>query len=189
MAFPRGPLASLVRFALLTLVGVCPGAFAQEPAVQDEDAIQLDQTIQVLKDEATQLEAEVQAARQTYLYPPNSRLAVYLSNGTPNFLLERVTISVNGNNPSVHEYDEFSSRALLVEGALQELLLTNIERGAHRMKLTVFGAYPNGEPISAQHELAFDKRFEASEFEIEIVPGKRGGPPAFRVREWRQAGQ
>lgn len=189
MAFLRGPSAPLVRCVLATLLGLSSSAFALEPVAPDEDAIKLDQTIQVLKDEATQLEGDAQAARRKHLFPPSSSVAIYLSNSVRNLLLEEVRLSIDGGEPIVHRYDPFSSRALLVDGALQELALINVERGRHEIELNLSGELAKGDRLNSTYTAIFDKRFDANEIELEILPGKRGGPPAFRVREWRRAGQ
>lgn len=187
MAHFRGSMAPLVRCVLLMLLGCSAAAMATGPGVADDEAIKLDQTIQALKDEATQLQRDAQVARRAFLYPPETRLAVYLSNSVSNLLLKEVQISVDGGKPTIHTYDPISSRALLVDGALQQLALTNINAGAHRLELRYSGEYGSGEATEGRFEAAFDKTLEASEIEIEIVRGSRKGPPAFRVREWKAA--
>ena len=187
MALFRGPTATLVRCALLLLAGLSTAVLAVEPTAPDEEAIKLDQAIQVLKDEATQFQSDAESARKAYLFPAERRLTVYLSNSVDNLLLEEITLKIDDGEAIVHTYDEFSSRALLVDGSLQQLVMKNIERGPHRLEISFTGEYAKGGAVGGNHEAAFDKRFDASEIEIEILPGKRRGPPAFRVREWRQA--
>lgn len=175
------------------MLGVAMTAHALESAAPDEAALNLDQAVQALKDEATQFNRDAQAAVDTFLYPPHSRLSIYVSNDIPNLLLTEITVSVDAGVPVTYRYDEIDSRALLVDNALQRLVHTNVSRGAHRIKVSYAGQYADGgadgQPIGGQYEAVFDKGLEAAEVELELLRGARKGAPSFRVREWRAVAQ
>ena len=186
MPLYRGSMAPLVRCIPALLVGFTASVFAVEPLAPDEDAIKLDQAVQVLKDEATLFQGDAQVARMAYLFPPESRLTVYLSNSLDDLLVEKVSLRIDDREPIEHEYDDFSSRALLVDGALQQIALMNIDRGAHQLEIKVSGRYAKDESdVEASFVAGFNKLLGASDIEIELVKGKRRGPPVIEMREWR----
>lgn len=175
--------------ALALTVGVVTSAPALEPAPPDEEGIELDQAIQVLKEEATLLQRDADLARDALLHPPESRLSVYLSNKVPGLLIEETVLSVDGTVAAKHVYDELASRALLQKGALQRIEHRNIQSGPHRLRLTYKGTNTKGEPVSGKYEAAFGKSLDASELEIQILPGGRKSPPTLKLREWAAAPQ
>lgn len=193
MLFPRGPKALRHVAACALMAGVALTAHALEPVAPDEAALNLDQAVQALKDEATQFNRDAQMAEDTFLYPPHSRLSIYVSNDIPNLLLTEISIAIDADAPIVYRYDEIDSRALLKDNALQRLVHTNVSRGAHRIKVSYAGQYTEADagadPVSGRYEAVFDKGIEAAEIELELLRGARKGAPGFRVREWRAAEQ
>tara|TARA_R110000787_G_scaffold55454_1_gene128052 strand:- start:17202 stop:17771 length:570 start_codon:yes stop_codon:yes gene_type:complete len=189
MHFRPGFLAMIKLCVCAMVVGVATSAAAFEPVAPDEEGIQIDQAVQALKEEATLLERDANLARNAFLFPPETRLSVYLSNKVRNLLLHEVSLSIDGGAPVVHKYDEYSSRALLEKNALQRIEHTNVNNGPHRLVLTYSGETPDGEKISGRHEAAFDKTLDPSEIEIQILPGGRKALPAMGVRQWKAASQ
>lgn len=163
---------------------------ALEPVAPDEAALNLDQAVQALKDEATQFNRDAQIAEDAFLYPPHSRLSIYVSNSIANLLLTEISVSIDAGKPISYRYDEFDARALLEDNALQRLVHTNVSRGPHRITVSYAGQFVDSDgtdPISGSYEAVFDKGLDAAELEVEILRGARKGPPGLRVREWRAA--
>jgi len=90
-----------------------------------------------------------------------------------------------------YHYGDNDSRALLVEGALQRLLITNVERGSHRLRVSYKGNYVVGDkeplPVTGQFEAVFTKDLEAAEVELQIFRGRNKTEPAMKLKEWRAA--
>lgn len=174
-------------------MGAAAAAQAVEPVASAEAALNLDQAVQALKDEVTQFNRDAQAAEDAFLYPPHSRLSIYVSNRIRNLLLTEITVGIDAEAPVTYRYDEFDARALLKADALQRLVHTNVSRGPHRIKVSYAGQFvdakDNADPVSGRYEAVFDKGLAAAELELEILRGARKGAPSLRVREWRAAEQ
>jgi hypothetical protein len=155
----------------------------------NDDAVTVDQTIQALKDEFVLLQTDMQRAEDEYLYPPVTRVSVFLGNEVSGFLLKEIRVSVGGAQPVTYQYDEYSSRALLRRGAAQRLARLNLPRGTHRIKADFVGQWIQAEegeaPITGQAEFNFQKDLDPADIELRIVKGPRRSGPALQLREWR----
>lgn len=181
--------------SLCALVGVCLWAtfvhaqVVPEPQPPDEEAITLDQTTQALKDELVQFNRDAQLAEDEFLYPPHTRLSVYVSNQVEGFLLQEVRVAIDDGEPLVYTYDEHDSRALLGKDALQRLIQVNVDRGAHRVKADFRGQRVDAEegdpPLIGNHEAIIDKTLDPAEVELQIVANSRRRHPMMQVKEWR----
>ncbi|MGQ0619110.1 MAG: hypothetical protein ACT4QA_04190 [Panacagrimonas sp.] len=180
---------------LCALAGLCLSAtvaYAQgvpEPQPPDEEAITFDQATQTLKDELVQFNRDAQLAEDEFLYPPHSRLSVYISNSVEGFLLQEVRVVIDDGAPLVYTYDDRDSRALLKKNALQRLVHVNVERGAHRIKADFRGqrvdAKEGDPPLIGNHEAIIDKTVDPAEVELQVVTNKRRRHPMMQVKEWR----
>lgn len=182
-------LRPLCAFALLAVTAL--DARAVEPAPADEGAITLDQTIQAVKDETVQFNRDALMAEEAFLFPPQTRLAVYVSNSAKNVLLTDISVTLDDKSPVVYRYGDKDSRALLVKGALQRLILDNVERGTRRLRVSYNGNYVSGddtpEPVSGQFEAMFTKGLESAEIELALEKGRRKTEPVMKLKEWRAA--
>ncbi|WP_420465055.1 hypothetical protein [Panacagrimonas sp.] len=164
-------------------------ALAVGPASPDEGAIELDLAIQALKDEVIELNRDAQLAEETHLYPPETRLSVYVSTRLPNLLLQEVSLSVDNGAPIVYRYDDRDARALLATDALQRLARLNVERGNHGIKVVFAGQFveEKKEPVAVAGEFVgtFEKGIEPAEVEVQIVAGARRNEPDVRLRQWK----
>jgi hypothetical protein len=161
------------------------------PAVE-QSAIDVDQTVQALKDEMVQFNRDASAAEDEFLYPPESRLSVYVSNAIPNLQLKQVTVQVDETAPVTVTYDEDAAHSMIAKDALQRVLRSNIARGGHRLKASFAGqmgdAKQGADPVTGTYEALFDKGVDPVEIELEIGKGKRRGSTiAMQIKEWRAA--
>lgn len=155
-----------------------------------DTAISIDQTIQALKDEVVLFQRDAILAEDQYLYPAFSRVTVFVSNEIPGLLLKELSVSIDGQPPVVHQYDEVTSRALLREASTQRLLRINLPRGQHKVRAQFVGhmvkSKEGEDPISASGEFDFLKDVEPAELELRITKGsRRRSSPALQIREWR----
>lgn len=184
-------MASRCFCACVLAAGTVAGAQAAQPAAVDEGAIALDQAVQALKDEAVQFNRDALIAEEAFLYPPQTRLSVYLSNKLPNLLLSQVVVTVDNRPPVTYRYGDKDSRALLKAGALQRLVLTNVDRGIHRLQVQYSGQFMDGntktEPLDGQFEAKFDKGLESAEIELQLQRARGRHTAAMSLKEWRAA--
>lgn len=182
-------LRPLCVFALLAVTAM--GARAVEPAPADEGAITLDQTVQAVKDETVQFNRDALMAEEAFLFPPQTRLSVYVSTRLKNVLLTDINVILDDAEPVIYRYGDKDSRALLVKGALQRLLMTNVERGPHRLRVSFNGNYVSGddepEPLGGKFEAVFTKGLEPVEVELELQRGSSRTEPVMKLKEWRAA--
>lgn len=175
--------------ACVVLLALAGPAHAIGPESPDEGAIELDLAIQALKDEVVQLNRDAQLAEETHLYPPETRLSVYVSTTIPNLLLEQIQIAVDNEAPVTYRYQERDARALLAPDALQRLARLNVGRGGHQIRVQFSGALvtPKGEatPVVGSFDDVVDKGVAAAEIELQIVQARRGGDPTVRLKQWK----
>lgn len=185
----RGRTALRQLCVCALLAGVAWGAHAAEPAAPDEGALNLDQAVQSLKDEAIQFNRDALMAEEAFLYPPQTRVSVYVSNKIRNALLSSITVTLDDAPPVSYTYGEIDSRALVADGAMQRLVLTNLPRGAHRIQVAFNGRYMDGDEqtgeFAERYEAVFDKGLDPAELELQILKGSRKGAPAMKLKEWR----
>ena len=185
----RMALSHLCICALLG--GIASAVHALEPSAPDDAGIALDQKVQAFKDEAIQFHRDALMAEEAALYPPQTRVSVYVSNTQRNLLLEKISVTLDDRQPIVYTYGEIDSRALLVDNALQRLVMTNMDRGQHRVRVSYNGNYVEGddepEPASGSFEAVFDKGLDAAEIELQLVRGKSRTEPAMKLKNWRAA--
>lgn len=173
------------------LGGVATMVHGVEPTAPDDAGIALDQNVQAFKDEVVQFHRDALMAEEAFLYPPQTRVSVYLGTTQRNLLMQSISVTLGDQAPVTYNYGEVDSRALLVEGALQRLVLTNLDRGQHRLRVSYNGNYVEGddepEPFSGDFEAVFDKGLDAVELELQLVRGKRRSEPAMKLKHWRAA--
>jgi hypothetical protein len=185
----RMALSQLCVCALLG--GVASTVRALEPTAPDDAGIQLDQNVQAFKDEVIQFNRDALMAEEAFLYPPQTRVSVYLSTTQRNLLLDSISVILDDQAPVTYKYGDVDSRALLVENALQRLILTNLGRGQHRLRVSYTGNYVEGddepEPAAGTFEAVFEKGLDAAEIELQLVRGESRTEPAMKLKHWRAA--
>lgn len=184
-------MASRMLGACVLTLSIVPGAGAVEPAAIDEGAVALDQTVQALKDEVIQFNRDALMAEEAFLYPPASRLSVYVSNPLQNLLLMRIDLVVDDRAPVTYQYGERDARALLAPGALQRLVLTNVDRGAHRLRVTYSGQLMDGDEkldiVADKYEVLIDKGADGADIELLLQRGGNRRSAVMTHKEWRAA--
>jgi hypothetical protein len=187
--FGRMALSHLCVCALLG--GVATTVHALEPTAPDDAGIALDQNVQAFKDEVIQFHRDALMAEEAFLFPPQTRVSIYLSTTQRNLLLESISVTLDDQPPVTYTYGDVDSRALLVEDALQRLVVTNMDRGQHRLRVSYNGNYVEGddepEPAAGKFEAVFDKGLDAVEIELQLVRGKSRSEPAMKLKQWRAA--
>lgn len=170
-------------------LGAAGLAHAIGPDAPDEGALELDLAIQALKDEVVQFNRDAQLAEETHLYPPETRLSVYISTSVPHLLLSEVSVSVDDGAPVQYRYRDRDARALHSGDALQRLLRLNVARGAHRIQVQYAGELAEARkepiPVSGSFTGDFEKGIEPAELELRVVRGSGRKDVDMKLRQWK----
>ena len=131
--FPRGLVATIA--CALTVA-----AHAAVPTPPDEQAVQMDRDLQVLKQDALVLNRDLLDLEQTLLYPDTTRVNVYSAVKIPGFLLTRIAVSFDDEPSYRYAYTDSESKALLRNG-FHRVLRTNLDPGPHRLRVEFSGRF------------------------------------------------
>jgi hypothetical protein len=177
-----------VSAALSVAMAISPARAADRDT---EEALELDQAIQVLKDEALQFNRDAQAAEEDFSFPPHTRVTIYISVDTAALLLKSVALDIDGSESLAYEYSDADARALLKSKGMQKLGRFNVSKGSHRLHAEFVARYADADPGDASIVDRFDVVFDKSHtpVDLELIVGKasRGSKPVLRLREWRAA--
>lgn len=182
----RARLGVVLFAASLTLP-----AFAGGPAAVDQEAQDLDQTIQALKQEVLDIDSRGQSLEQNTLYPAYSRVSVYVGVAVKGLLLKTVTVSIDDGTPVTHEFNEDEARALQdgKPAGLMRLLRANAAPGNHRLKADFtaryFDAKAEAPSLSGHYEAFFAKDLTPAELELTVEQSGFRSDPALKLRDWK----
>ncbi len=157
----------------------------------DQNAQDIDQTIQALKQEVLDIDSRGQGLEQNTLYPAYSRVTVYVGVAVKALLLKTVTVSIDDGNPVTYEFSDEEARALQDSKAspLQRLLRANAAPGNHRLKADFtarfFDAKPETASLSGHYEAFFTKDLTPAELELSLEQTGFRAEPAFKLRDWK----
>lgn len=190
----------------LLAVGLSPLAGqAAEPAADDaaaiatdataeanaEAALNLDQSIQALKDEVLLFTRDARSAEDDFLYPPHTRVTFYLGVKTKGLLLDRVVYSIDDGAPQTLTYDDRAAKAFLKNDALQRIGRINLEKGPHRIRAEFSGRWADAKteapPLVGRMEAVFDKTLSETELELSVARARRGSAPEITLKQWKAA--
>jgi hypothetical protein len=164
---------------------------AAEPPPPDEREIQLDQSIQALKDEVVEFTRDAQSIEDDVLFPPQTRLDVYLGIKVSGLLMKQVTVSVDDRPAETHDYTDKDARALLADLNLERLLRANVNVGAHRVRVAFSGQFidakPDAAPVTDTYDAIFDKGVTPTELEFVVSRPTRFAKPRVSMKQWRAA--
>ncbi len=179
--------AGTLLFAWFALVSGIAGADTQEQL--DERALKLDQAIQALKKEVLDFNVEGQRAEDDILYPPYSRVSVYVAVRVPGLLLKQVTVSIDNAPAQTINYSDRDAKSLLSEQHMQRVLRANVGPGSHRIRFSYTGAMADAKadapPIGDSYEAVFDKDSREAELELRIARPTRFSKAAVTMKQWR----
>lgn len=148
-----GICCGLMLFAGLTVTA----AEAPESTLQDVEA------------SLASLEKDLAILEEDLLYPPSSRVAVYLSLDTGElFALDEVEVKLNGETVAHHLYTEQQIEAL-GRGGVQRLFVGNARQGDNEITAFFLGRSHDGREIRRAANSRFEKSFEPVYLELKIA--------------------
>src|SRR5579885_3042507 len=164
-------------------------AAAPPPQPPDPAALELDQSLQKLKEQAVEINAEGQRAEDEFLYPDFTSVTIYLGIPIKGLLVKDVSVSVDDAAPTVHRFTESEAVALQRQG-LYPVARLNAQPGTHRIRAQYSAAFadakPGEPPLSGSYEAYFNKDLRPANLELYVTrDGYLAQKFSFRMREWR----
>jgi hypothetical protein len=165
------------RTRLLLLAGLALAAFGVPGrlALADEATMAPvaataapDEPMQAVEAELANLERDLAILEEDLLYPPSSRVAVYLSLDVGElFALDEVEVKLNGETVAHHLYTSRQVNAL-ARGGVQRLFVGNAKQGSNEITAFFLGRGAEGRELRRGTTATFDKGFEPLFVELQI---------------------
>jgi hypothetical protein len=164
-------------------LGVLCGALLSAAAAGATDpSLQLDTTLQGLKEETVALNRDLDSLQQAVSFPLESRVSFYVINRVGGFLIDQVTVIVNDGNPTIHDYTDSESRALLNDG-WHRILTMRLDPGTYRLHVEFkghfFDARQTDPPLFGKMDQLFEKGLSPLDKFLPIARNTRLDRPAL----------
>lgn len=171
-----------VRFFQMSLLLLCGAVVYAESSNNDINA-----QVILLQENVDALERDISALEKDLLFPPLTRVNVYLSHSADiNFTLRSLTLSLNGKEKSFHIYSESDINALRL-GGLQQFWEGNVALGTHTLEARIEGLSRKGKPLKQFAKLTFEKKLSGKTFELHVSAAeKKNKAPTLRIKEWSE---
>ncbi len=170
-------LATAVGFLLMLLAPFGYAQTPQESPQESEALLQLLQQSQQLQHESIGLLEDIYLTESSILFPQTNLLVVILSQDYgATLLLEKLELSLDGEQVAVHRYTERDMERLMRRG-VQTIYTTLIPPGSHSVGARLHGTGFSGGPSIAD-ELQFRKRSRPLFVEV-VITGSE-----MRLRQW-----
>jgi len=156
-------------------------------AMSDEnDELSLEQQIIAIKEEMLELGNGIKSLEDIFLYPPESRVSVYLSLDIGNlFLLHNVTLYVDDEKVSEYFYTAQEETGLN-KGAVHLLHVENYLPGGYLVKALFEGIGPHGRKYRRAVSHRIIKGKSAKVLKIRIYDDVHTQQPIFMVENVNQ---
>lgn len=180
------PLSRLLRCLLAACLPMAAQAVPPQPA--DPAVLEIDRTLQQLKAEVLDINQQAIRAEDGFLYPPQTRVTVYIGVQAPALLLDEVVITIDGNEPIRRKLEVTEAVALQRRGLYRALRL-NVSPGPHRLRAEYVGRFADAAVDSprmrGRYEAVFDKNDQATDLEVQISTPGLNETPVISLRDWR----
>lgn len=189
------PSRRALAAAFTVLVSVAGAGWATPPP--DPESLQLDQTVQQLRQEVLRINAEALAIEDALRYPSLTRAEFVFGVAVSQLLVSEVRLQIEDRPVVTETFNESTASALLRSGGLQRVMRANLEPGTYSLKIEVQGQFANAEPdaeaFRLEHVAEITKGLAPLQVEIDLLPSggsagratagffRRGGP-ALQVR-------
>ena len=151
---------------------------AQSPSAQ------LDREVDLLKAEATELERDIGLLEKDLLFPPLTRVEVFVSlDPALDFTLQHIALEIDGDEKSFHLYNANDVSALQM-GGLQHFWEGNVALGQHKMLVEFKGKSAKGEVVKQSVQYDFEKGKAGATFELQVMAGEDSKTPKFAIKAW-----
>ncbi|NRB40699.1 MAG: hypothetical protein HRU20_19895 [Pseudomonadales bacterium] len=178
--------SGLVKFSwgfclLAPLFFVIPHATAE---VSEAD---LEENVNSLSAEVDDLARDISLLERELLFPPLTRVQIYLSLATDvQFTPRAMTLLVDGDEKSFHIYSDSDVAALRL-GGLQRFWEGNVAMGIHQLSALIKGVDKKGRTVEEEIHFSFEKKNSGHSIEIKISAEKDSKKPSFSVKDWGES--
>ena len=167
--------ASVVGLLLST------NAFSADDQVTASD---IEKEINQLHGEATALERDIGLIEKDLLFPPLTRVEVFLSvQAELDFTLKNIVLTLDGDEKSFHIYSAGDITALQM-GGLQQFWEGNVALGLHEAQVEFTGVNAKGKRIKQTVKKKFEKTRDGLALEIQVLQGSDATTPTFSIKTW-----
>ena len=176
------PHAAAAQPAPAAAVATTPDpALEQSGPVTDLPAQAPEAALQDVTQQLVALERDLSILEEDLLYPPSSRVAVYLSMDVGElFALDEVEVKINGTTVAHHLYTEQQVDALH-RGGVQRLYVGNAKQGENEITAFFLGRGHSAEPLRRAVTAKFSKSFEPVYVELKIADSEQRQRPELKV--------
>lgn len=169
-------LQKIITFTLLMLV-------ATTVLARDNVELTLDEQIVAIKEEMLQLGREVKLLEDVFLYPPESKIALYLSMNVGNlFTLQKISLVINEERVADYLYSGREESGLK-KGAAQRIYIGNHVPGEYEMRLVLYGVGPHGRQYKRAVSHRFTKQEKEKIMQVVVYDDAHRQQPAFFVED------
>lgn len=141
-------------------------------AASDADLAALAGEVRALKRDAMQLHTDLQRIETELFHPDELHTAVYVAMDLPDFMLEHISIQVDGHELARHRYTPQDNAALRL-GGLQRLYLGNLPPGTRRLQARIQGRFEASPPLERSVDVQLSKQAAATAVELRISSNRR----------------
>jgi hypothetical protein len=177
-------IALLISTVALCAVAVSPRA--EQGVESHERFIELDSELQAIKEEILAINRDMRALEEISMYPQGQQMVVLVSIAAGSGLsAARITLNVDGQIVSRHDYSEQESNALL-NGGVHRLYSGGVSEGDHRVEVSLSGHRTRNKQFTQRNSTTIHKVPGLKYLELHLGPGERKSEPALTIREWQQ---
>ena len=172
-----------VTFVSVWILFLLPCYILNIVNAEEKDELSLDEQIVAMKAEMVDLGQAIKSLEDTLLYPPENKLAIYLSMNV-GLLFDLSAVRLHINNELIAEY-EYSNReeAGLSKGAAQKLFIGNYIPGKYNLRAIFTGIGPHGRPYKRAVSHRFSKSSQAKVLKLVVYDNVHKQQPEFLVED------
>jgi hypothetical protein len=184
-----GGLARARSLRWVSACGLALLCLASAVARDDEDGqppsfADIDREVQGIKQEILDINSALSSLEEELLYPPDSRLTVFLSL-RPGATLDigLLRIDLNGETLVHHDYSDTEMEALR-KGGVHKPYIGRIENGDYMLQAHLSGTGKKDQVFDLATSVNFTKRRGTKYVELQVSESRIQGTPRLTVQSW-----
>ncbi len=155
------------------------------PDNMSKGAAAIEKEVNALRSEATDLERDIGLLEKDLLFPPLTRVEVFLSIAPElNFSLKNIALSLDDDEKSFHVYTAQDITALQM-GGVQQFWEGNVALGQHEIIVDFMGVDVSGQRLRGSVSKKFEKTRDGLSFEIQVSADSDATVPKLTVKTWK----
>ncbi|ULQ46921.1 hypothetical protein JN531_001235 [Flagellatimonas centrodinii] len=153
------------------------------------ERVELDRSVQQLRDEILLLNSQAQQVEDALLYPDATRTSFYFGVDISPLLIEEIVITIDDRPAITYRMGTEEATALLTSGGLLRVARANLDPGNHQLQVRLRGAYAVGKgdepspPFEGFYESSFEKGLSQGEVELMLTRPRRSNGPTLVLRD------